>query len=111
MSEASEYLADRIRMMLGEDPAVREQRMFGGTAFMLHGNMLVGPMKDGDLLVRVGKEGYDAALELPGAAPMTMTGRTMSGFVQVSGDVLEDDEALWAWIERARAFVLTLPAK
>ncbi len=111
MSEASEYLTDRIRMMLGDDPAIREQRMFGGTAFMLHGNMLVGPMKDGGLLVRVGKQGYQAALELPGAAPMTMTGRTMSGFIQVSGDVLEEDSELGAWIERARDFVLTLPPK
>ena len=39
------------------------------------------------------------ALARPGAGPMTMGARTMSGFVEVTGDVLEDDEALLDWIE------------
>lgn len=111
MSLASEELSDRIRSHLGLHPAITEQKMFGGRCFMLSGNMLVGPMKDGSLLVRVGKDGYDAALALPGARPMTMGARTMSGFVEVTGDVLEDDEVLLDWIELARSFVATLPAK
>lgn len=111
MSLASEELSDRIRQHLGPHPAVSEQKMFGGRCFMLSGNMLVCPMKDGGLLVRVGKDGYDAALTMPGAGPMTMGARTMSGFVEVSGDVLEDDEVLLDWIELARGFVDTLPPK
>jgi len=111
MSLASEELSDRIRSHLGLHPAISEQKMFGGNCFMLGGNMLVGPMKDGSLLVRVGKDGYDAALALPGARPMSMGARTMSGFVEVSGDVLEDDDVLFDWIELARSFVETLPAK
>jgi len=111
MSEASEHLADRIRTALGDRYGYREQKMFGGRAFMLNGNMFVGPMKDGALLVRVGKERYDEALTRPGAAPMTMTGRTMSGFVQVEPDAIEDDEDLTGWIDYALAFVTTLPAK
>jgi TfoX/Sxy family transcriptional regulator of competence genes len=111
VSLASEDLSDRIRDHLGPHPAVTEQKMFGGRCFMLDGNMLVCPMKDGSLLVRAGNDGYDAALALPGAQPMTMGAKTMSGFVQVTGDVLEDDDVLLAWIERARSFVATLPAK
>ena len=111
MSLASDELSDRIRQHLGTDPTVREQKMFGGRCFMLGGNMLVCPIKDGGMLVRVGKDGYDAALALPGAGPMTMGVRTMSGFVEVSGDVLEDDEVLLDWIELARSFVDTLPPK
>lgn len=111
MSLASEELSERIRHHLGSLPAIAEQKMFGGRCFMLNGNMLVCPMKDGGLLARVGKEGYDAALALPGTRPMTMGARTMSGFVEVSGDVLEDDEVLLDWIELARSFVETLPAK
>ena len=111
MSLASEELSDRIRTLLDPRLATTEQKMFGGRCFMLNGNMLVGPMKDGGLLVRVGKEGYEAALALPGARPMTMGSKTMSGFVEVSGDVLEDDEVLLDWIELARSFVETLPAK
>lgn len=111
MSLASEELSDRIRGHLGSHPGLTEQKMFGGRCFMLDGNMLVCPIKDGGLLVRVGKDRYDAALALPGARPMTMGARTMSGFVEVTGDVLEDDEVLLGWVALARSFVATLPAK
>ncbi|MBU1305457.1 MAG: TfoX/Sxy family protein [Alphaproteobacteria bacterium] len=85
--------------------------MFGAIAFMLDGNMLVATMKDGALLVRTGKEAQAEALTRPGAGVMSMTGRIMSGYVQVSGDALEDDEDLQAWIEIALAFVRTLPPR
>ena len=111
MSLASEDLSDRIRGLLDPRLAITEQKMFGGRCFMLAGNMLVCPTKEGSLLVRVGKAGYDGALALPGARPMTMGARTMAGFVEVTGDVLEDDEVLLDWIELARSFVETLPAK
>lgn len=111
MSWEVDELADRIRARIGDRPNVREQKMFGAIAFMLDGNMLVAPMKGGALLCRVGKDAYNEALKLPGAAPMVMKGRTMSGFVQVSGDVLESEDALNDWIARAERFVATLPAK
>jgi hypothetical protein len=111
MSLASEDLSDRIRALLPAMLPLSEKKMFGGRCFMLAGNMLVCPMKDGSLLVRVGKAGYDEALTLPGAAPMSMGTRTMSGFVEVSGDVLEDDDVLRDWIGRARTFVDTLPPR
>lgn len=111
MSMASDDLAERIRTLLPPGDRIREQKMFGAIAFMLAGNMLVAPMKDGTLLVRTGKAGQADALAQPGAGVMSMTGRTMSGYVQVAGDALEDDEALAAWIARARDFVLTLPPK
>ena len=111
MSMASDELADRIRLQLASDPHISERRMMGGIAFMWHGNMLVGPMKDGGLLVRCGKEAYDSTLQLPGAAPMDFTGRTMSGFVLVAGDAIEDDDSLSQWIAIARDFVTALPPK
>jgi len=111
MSQAADHLADRIRLLLGDRPGIREQKMFGGVAFMLNGNMMVGPLKDGGLLVRVSKESYEGVLERPGASPMTMTGRTMSGFIQVDGDAVEDDEDLSEWIALAESYVNTLPAK
>ena len=111
MSLASEELSDRIRDILGAVPFLSEQKMFGGRCFMLRGHMLVAPMKYGNLLVRTGKDGYDAALALPGAQPMEMGAKTMGGFVEVSGDVLEDDDTLRDWITLSRNFVATLPDK
>lgn len=104
-------LADRIRRRLDDRPGIVEKKMFGAMAFMVHGNMLVAPMKGGNLLVRTGKDGYEAALARPGAGPMVMGDRTMSGFVEVSGDTVEDDETLDDWIAIADAFVMTLPPK
>ncbi|HEY9010260.1 MAG TPA: TfoX/Sxy family protein [Devosia sp.] len=111
MSEASEELAGRIRSVLGLRPDIVEKRMMGGVAFMLDGNMLVGPLKNGSLLARVGKENYEAALKRPGAGPMTFTGRPMSGFVEVDDEGIETDEALADWIAYAESFVKTLPPK
>lgn len=111
MSLASEELSHRLRALLAPVPFVTEQKMFGGRAFMLSGNMLVAATKQGSLLVRVGRHASQQLLSLPGAAPMTMGARTMAGFLEVSGDVLEDDAALADWMNRARLFVATLPPK
>jgi hypothetical protein len=111
MSAASEELADRIRLLIGHRPGISEKRMFGGVCFMLDGNMLVGPLKDGSLLARVGKDNYAEALARPGAGPMTFTGRAMSGFVEVNGDGVETDDDLAEWIAYSERFVATLPAK
>lgn len=105
-----ETLADRVRHIIGEDPNVAEIRMFGGLCFTLNGNMLVGTIKDGSLLVRVGEEGHEAALKRPGAAAMEMGGRTMKGFITVDPMTLED-RPLREWIAYATDFVGPMPPK
>jgi len=111
MTQEREELAERIRTIIGDDPNVTEKKMFGGIAFMLNGNMLVGPHKDGSMMVRVGPERYDDALNRPGASLMDFTGRPMKGFVNVHPDKITDDEALATWIALATEFVGALPAK
>lgn len=110
MTMASDELSDRIRTALGHLP-IREKKMFGAQAFMLDGNMVVATFRDGSLLVRVGKNGMEAALSLPGTSRMEMGERTMGGFVVVSGDAIEDDADLSAWLERGRAVAASLPPK
>jgi len=111
MSLALEDLAERIRAAMPAGLHTIEKKMFGGIAFMLDGNMLVCPTREGALIVRVGKHGMAAALEKPGASIMEMGGRAMSGFVVLSGDALEDDAVLAGWLAMAHAFVRTLPPK
>lgn len=111
MSQAADALAERIEHLIGHRPGIRIQKMFGGVAFMLHGHMLVGPMKDGDLMVRVGPDRYAQALNRPGASEMKFTGRVMKGFVTIAGDAVEDDEQLADWIAFAEVFVGALPPK
>ena len=104
-------LAARIRPLLVGKAGVTEQKMFGGWGFMLDGNMLVGAMKAGELLVRVSPELTADALARPGAAPMTMGTREMKGFIGVSGPAIHDDAAIARWIALAEPYVRTLPRK
>lgn len=100
-----EVLADRVRDLTG----LPDKRMFGGIAFLLSGNMAVGVIGD-DLIVRVGPAAYDALVAEPGARPFDMTGRPMSGWLVVAGDVL-DEELLPVWVDRGVAFAASLPPK
>ena len=103
-----EALAERLRERLA-DAAVTEKRMFGGLSFLTHGNLTVGVFGD-DLIVRVGPDAREAALERLGVRPFDFTGRPMRGWVVVAGEVLDDD-ALDEWLGRARAFTDSLPPK
>lgn len=103
-------LADRIRTIVGHDPNIGEIRMFGGVCFTLNGNMLVGTMKDGTLLARVGEDREADALVRPGASRMNFGGREMKGFLIVAPEQLDGD-ALRQWIALASAYVGPLPPK
>ncbi|WP_158852968.1 TfoX/Sxy family protein [Saccharothrix deserti] len=105
-----EHLVERIRDEIGDLPGLSAKRMFGGIAFLLHGNMLVG-VRDDDLIARVGTDAAEACLALPGARAFENGGRAMSGWVVVDGAVLDEDSGLSDWIGRAREFVETLPPK
>ena len=102
-------LTPTVRTALVGTCVTREVKMFGGTAFMLSGNMLVAASPRG-LLVRVGKDAHDDALARTGARPMVMKGRTMAGYVFVDPEVLTP-RALKAWLALALRFVGKLPAK
>ena len=104
-------LAARIRPLLAGKTGITEQKMFGGSCFMLDGNMLVGAIKAGQLLVRVSPELTAEALAQPGAAPMRMGKREMKGFIGVSGPAIDDDEGVARWIAFAEPYVRTLPQK
>jgi TfoX/Sxy family transcriptional regulator of competence genes len=71
-----EDLADRTRDavvdLLGEDltvAALTERKMFGGLAFLVHGNMAIGVSGQGGLMVRVDPVDTEDLLAEPGAAP------------------------------------------
>src|SRR5262249_40571785 len=53
-------LADRIRELIAGEEGVTEQRMFGGLAFLINGNMSVAASGQGGLLVRMNPEETDA---------------------------------------------------
>jgi TfoX/Sxy family transcriptional regulator of competence genes len=105
-----EGLAHRLGESLGGLPGIDSKKMFGGIAFLWHGNMLVGVMGD-DLIARVGPEAQEDALAQQGARVFDFTGRPMKGWVIVDGAAVSEDEALEDWIGRCREFVEALPPK
>jgi hypothetical protein len=85
-------------------------RCFPRRTFLFDGNMLLGASARG-LLVRVGKEGHEAALRKPDTRPMQQSTRIIPGYVVVGEQGLRRDTDLKAWVDIARAHVATLPPK
>ena len=105
-----EGLAQRIRDTLVDQDGLVEKKMFGGVAFMVHGNMACGVVKE-DLMVRVGPDAYDEALDQDSARPMDFTGKPMRGMIYVDSNGLEEEDDLTGWVQRGVDFALSLPAK
>ena len=103
-------LAERVRDLFAAIGPVREVRMFGGIAFMLHGHMCICVRND-DIYVRLGPEGSAAAVASGEAQPFYPSGKRAIGLVTVPDAAGLDDDDLQAWTERGAAFVRSLPPK
>jgi len=102
-------LAARVRRVLPPTDHIAEQHMFGGLVFLLDGKMICGVTHD-DLMVRVGRDAYAAALTRRHTRPMDFTGRPLSGFIYVAPAGSRTEAAVATWVREACAFVATLPA-
>lgn len=104
-----EDLADRVREVMPPDAEVTERKMFGGLAFLLRGHMFAG-IVGSELMVRIGYEAAQRALELDHVREMDFTGRPMKNmiFVQPAG---LDGPALERWVTAAADHARTLAPK
>ncbi len=105
----SEELADRVRQALG-GRRFTEKKMFGGLAFLVNGNMCCGPVGD-KLMLRLGPEAAEAALDKPHVEPMDFTGKPMRGMAYLTAQGCASDKDLLRWVAAAYRFASTLPAK
>jgi len=106
----NEALASRIQRILAPQAGLTEKKMFGGVGFMIHGNMACGVHKE-DLIVRVGAEGYQEALQRPHTRPFDITGRAMRGWVMVASKGCASEGDLEGWVAQGVAFAKSLPGK
>jgi TfoX/Sxy family transcriptional regulator of competence genes len=106
-----EDLAERIRALVSGEQALTEQRMFGGLAFLVGGNMAVAASGQGGLMVRVDPAESAALVRESSARPMEMRGRAMAGWLRVESADVQDDEELAAWVRRGVGYARSLPAK
>jgi TfoX/Sxy family transcriptional regulator of competence genes len=106
-----EALAERVRELLAGEPKLTEQRMFGGLAFLIGGNMAVAVSGQGGILVRADPEQSDAIVAKSKAYPMEMRGRQMQGWLRVDADDVRAKRDLARWVELGRTYARSLPAK
>jgi TfoX/Sxy family transcriptional regulator of competence genes len=106
-----EDLADRIRELLGGEADVTEQKMFGGLAFLIRGNMAVAASGQGGALVRVDPARSERIVATTNARPMEMRGREMRGWLRVGPDDLRTKRQLAKWVTLGETYARSLPAK
>jgi TfoX/Sxy family transcriptional regulator of competence genes len=106
-----EELAGRIRALLSDEPGVKEQKMFGGLAFLVNGNMAVAASSHGGLLARVDPADGEKLLAKPHVQLMEMGGRKMAGWLRVDAEALRTKRQLGPWVDRGVSYARSLPPK
>lgn len=106
-----ESLAARIGELVHDLPNLSEQKMFGGLAFLIGGNMAVAASGQGGIMVRTDPAESDELLGEGTASPMEMRGRPMAGWLRVDADAVSTDHALAEWVDRGVAYATSLPVK
>ena len=106
-----EELAHRIRDLLHGEADLSEQKMFGGLAFLIGGNMAVGASGQGGLLVRVDPQQSEKLVTTTNARLMEMRGRQMQGWLQIASDDVGNKRQLAKWVGLGTTYARSLPAK
>jgi TfoX/Sxy family transcriptional regulator of competence genes len=106
---SAERELELLRTAFQGGASVREVAMFGGTAFLVNGHMTIALSPRG-LLVRVGPDEHDNALQKPGTRAMEMRGRVMTGYIFVD-PAPSDARVLNSWVQAALRHNRTLPPK
>jgi TfoX/Sxy family transcriptional regulator of competence genes len=106
-----EDLADRIRELMAGERGLTEQKMFGGLAFLVGGNMAIAASGQGGALVRVDPAESDRIVATTNAHPMEMRGRQMDGWLRVASEDLRTNRQLARWVTLGATYARSLPAK
>lgn len=104
-------LANRIREAVRAERGLTEKRMFGGLAFLVHGNMAVSASSKGGLLLRIDPADSESLLSEPHVHRFAMRGREMDGWLRVDATALETDDELRRWVNHGVTYARSLPPK
>jgi hypothetical protein len=106
-----EDLANRIRELIAHEDGLVEQKMFGGLAFLIGGNMSVSASGQGGLLIRVDPDQTESLAAKPHAGRFVMRGRAMDGWLRVDAEGVKTKRQLERWVAMSVAYARSLPAK
>lgn len=102
-------LSERLRNAV-DGRGFEERFFFGGVAFFLNGHFAIGVYHD-RLVLRIGEDAANAAIESEAADPMDITGRPMRGWVYVQAQSFKRKQDLADWIDQVHDFISTLKPK
>ena len=106
-----EVLADRIRDLLAGEAGLTEQKMFGGLAFLIGGNMAIAASGQGGVLVHVDPEQSEGLIATTNARLMEMRGRQMQGWLRVDSEDVRTKRQLAKWVTLGATYAHSLPTK
>ncbi len=106
----NEELDARIKKMVSRWKNTTNKKMFGGVCHLLNGNMFCGVHRD-SLILRLGEKTAREAIVAGDVREFDITGKPMKGWVMVAEKGYRSDKDLRFWLEKAKKFAKTLPAK
>src|ERR1700759_3323066 len=106
-----EALAQRIRDIIGPDPRLTEQKMFGGLSFLIAGRMAISASGQGGVFLHVGREQGDELVATTKATTAVMRGKEMRGWLRVAAEHVATDAELSPWVELGIEHARSLPPK
>ena len=106
-----EELAERLRHALDGEDGISEKRMFGGLAFLAHGNMAIAASGQGGLMVRIDPADAESLTQADEVSRMEMRGRQMDGWLRVATAAVEVGDDLQRWVDIGLGYARSLPAK
>ncbi len=106
-----EKLAERVRARVEGEAGLTEQKMFGGLAFLIGGNMAIAASGQGGVLVRIDPPRTEKLLATTAASRFEMGGRSMDGWLRVDANDVRTSRQLAKWVELGVSYARSLPVK
>ena len=99
-----------FRSLIEPDPEVEVKPMFGNLGAFVHGNMFAG-LFGSAVGVRLGQADAGELAAIDGSGPFGPAERPMGGYLSLPGTWRDDADLAARWVEKARAYVGSLPPK
>ena len=106
-----ENLGYRIREVISGEDGLSEMSMFGGLAFLIHGNMAVSASGQGGLLIRVDPAQSEKLLARAHAQPFVMREKEMRGWLRIEPTGIQTKRDLARWVRVGVEYAQSLPPK
>ena len=108
--KSSEGLQERFAAAVAGIDGLEQRQMFGYPAGFIGGNLTTSLHQE-SWIVRLPEAELRERLDAGWSAFEPMAGRPMRGYVALPNEIAADPDQARAWVERAAAFVRTLPPK